>query len=57
MSRVSQVSATGATADGGHAELRVEADRSKCMGAGMCALNAPEVFDQDEDAGTRCGTR
>ena len=31
--------------------MRVEADRSLCMGAGMCALNAPEVFDQDEDEG------
>ncbi|MBS2550455.1 ferredoxin [Catenulispora sp. NL8] len=32
-------------------KLRVVADRSKCMGAGMCALNAPEVFDQDEQEG------
>lgn len=31
--------------------MRVEADRGKCMGAGMCALNAPDVFDQDEDEG------
>jgi ferredoxin len=31
--------------------MRVKADRGKCMGAGMCALNAPEVFDQDEDEG------
>ena len=31
--------------------MRVQADRSKCMGAGMCTLNAPEVFDQDEDEG------
>lgn len=31
--------------------MRVVADRAKCMGAGMCALNAPEVFDQDEDEG------
>jgi ferredoxin len=33
------------------ARMRVEADRSLCMGAGMCALNAPEVFDQDEEEG------
>ena len=33
------------------ARMRVEADRSKCVGAGMCALNAPEVFDQDEQEG------
>lgn len=31
--------------------MHVEADRGKCMGAGMCALNAPDVFDQDEDEG------
>ncbi|MEY9929285.1 ferredoxin [Catenulispora sp. GP43] len=31
--------------------MRVQADRTKCMGAGMCALNAPEVFDQDEEEG------
>lgn len=35
----------------GEARTRVEADRSLCMGAGMCALNAPEVFDQDEEEG------
>ena len=35
----------------GGVTLRVAADRSKCMGAGMCALNAPGVFDQDEDEG------
>jgi len=35
----------------GEVRMRVQADRSKCMGAGMCALNAPEVFDQDEDEG------
>ena len=29
--------------------LRVTADRDVCVGAGMCALTAPEVFDQDED--------
>jgi ferredoxin len=28
--------------------MRVEADRSVCIGAGMCALTAPGVFDQDE---------
>ncbi|MEV6561456.1 ferredoxin [Nocardia sp. NPDC051756] len=26
-------------------ELRV--DRERCIGAGMCVLTAPEVFDQD----------
>lgn len=30
--------------------MRVRADREVCVGAGMCALTAPEVFDQaDED--------
>lgn len=31
--------------------LHVSADRTKCCGAGMCALNAPEVFDQDPEEG------
>jgi ferredoxin len=30
-------------------ELRV--DRECCIGAGMCALTAPDVFDQDPDDG------
>lgn len=30
-------------------ELRV--DRERCIGAGMCALIAPAVFDQDEADG------
>ncbi|KMS71538.1 ferredoxin [Streptomyces viridochromogenes] len=29
--------------------LRV--DRARCIGAGMCALTAPEVFDQDPEDG------
>jgi ferredoxin len=28
-------------------ELRV--DRARCLGAGMCVLAAPEVFDQDDE--------
>lgn len=31
--------------------LRVDVDRERCIGAGMCALTAPEVFDQDPDDG------
>lgn len=27
------------------------ADRDRCIGAGMCAMTAPEVFDQDPDDG------
>nr|WP_202446108.1 MULTISPECIES: (4Fe-4S)-binding protein [unclassified Streptomyces] len=29
--------------------VRVTADREICVGAGLCALTAPEVFDQDDD--------
>jgi ferredoxin len=29
--------------------VRITADRSVCIGAGMCVLTAPEVFDQDDD--------
>lgn len=28
---------------------RVNADRDRCVGAGMCALTAPNLFDQDKD--------
>ncbi|QUH06067.1 ferredoxin [Saccharopolyspora erythraea] len=31
--------------------MRVEVDRERCCGAGMCALTAPEVFDQDGEDG------
>ncbi|MFB6889045.1 ferredoxin [Kitasatospora sp. NPDC056327] len=31
--------------------MEPHADRTRCIGAGMCALIAPEVFDQDEDEG------
>ncbi|MEU5579127.1 MULTISPECIES: ferredoxin [Streptomyces] len=30
-------------------ELRV--DRERCLSAGMCALTAPDVFDQDAEDG------
>ncbi|MEU9356105.1 ferredoxin [Streptomyces griseoloalbus] len=29
--------------------MRVTVDSERCVGAGQCALNAPEVFDQDDD--------
>jgi ferredoxin len=29
--------------------VKVEANREICIGAGMCLLTAPEVFDQDDD--------
>jgi ferredoxin len=31
--------------------VRVTADRDVCIGAGMCVLTAPAVFDQSEDDG------
>ncbi|WP_341273178.1 ferredoxin [Herbihabitans rhizosphaerae] len=27
------------------------ADRERCVGSGMCALTASEVFDQDDEEG------
>lgn len=32
--------------------MKISADTDVCIGAGMCALNAPEVFDQSEEDGT-----
>ncbi|GLZ76692.1 ferredoxin [Actinorhabdospora filicis] len=31
--------------------MNVEADRERCCGSGMCALTAPDVFDQDAETG------
>jgi ferredoxin len=28
---------------------RIVVDRDRCVGAGMCALTAPDVFDQDDE--------
>ncbi|GAA1570926.1 MULTISPECIES: ferredoxin [Streptomyces] len=30
---------------------RLSVDRERCIGAGMCAMTAPEVFDQDAGDG------
>jgi len=30
--------------------VRITADEGLCIGAGQCAMAAPELFDQDEDA-------
>ncbi|MFJ6698149.1 ferredoxin [Streptomyces sp. NPDC091272] len=35
----------------GGAEVTVTADRERCLGAGMCVLTAPAVFDQDTEDG------
>ncbi|ETK34691.1 ferredoxin [Microbispora corallina] len=32
--------------------MKIKADTDKCVGAGMCALSLPEVFDQSEEDGT-----
>ncbi|PZG38159.1 ferredoxin [Spongiactinospora gelatinilytica] len=32
--------------------MRIELDVERCIGAGMCALTASDLFDQDEDEGT-----
>jgi ferredoxin len=30
--------------------MKIVADRDRCIGAGMCVMNAPDVFDQDDDS-------
>jgi ferredoxin len=32
--------------------VKVHVDHERCRGAGLCALTAPEVFDQDDTDGT-----
>lgn len=32
--------------------MKIKADTEVCVGAGMCVLTLPEVFDQSEDDGT-----
>jgi len=32
--------------------VKVIVDQPKCVSAGNCVANAPEVFDQDEDDGS-----
>ncbi|GAA3092805.1 ferredoxin [Streptosporangium carneum] len=32
--------------------MKVQTDTHRCIGAGMCALTVPEVFDQNEEDGT-----
>ncbi len=31
--------------------MRVTVDRERCASAGMCALTAPDIFDQDDHDG------
>ncbi|MFI9639173.1 ferredoxin [Micromonospora sp. NPDC051925] len=32
--------------------MRVRADRGVCVGAGLCVLRLPGMFDQNDDDGT-----
>ncbi|MEU7864383.1 ferredoxin [Nonomuraea sp. NPDC049141] len=32
--------------------MRIAADTTRCIGAGMCAFTSPEIFDQNEQDGT-----
>ncbi|WP_369201228.1 ferredoxin [Streptomyces sp. PU-14G] len=32
--------------------MKITGDRDVCVGSGLCALHAPELFDQNEDDGT-----
>jgi ferredoxin len=32
--------------------MRVHADTEKCVGAGQCAMVAPQIFDQNDEDGT-----
>jgi len=31
--------------------MHITIDQSRCIGAGQCVLNAPDIFDQREDDG------
>ncbi|MFF2012624.1 ferredoxin [Streptomyces sp. NPDC058195] len=41
--------------------MQIQADTRRCVGAGMCALTAPDLFDQSQHDGTvvllRAGVR
>ncbi|MHB6904036.1 ferredoxin [Streptomyces sp. DB-54] len=32
--------------------MHIQADTERCIGAGMCALTAPDLFDQSDHDGT-----
>ncbi|MEV0182269.1 ferredoxin [Streptomyces sp. NPDC050625] len=32
-----------------HSDIEIDIDRDVCIGAGQCALAAPNVFTQDDD--------
>jgi ferredoxin len=29
--------------------VKIAVDRDRCIGSGMCAMTAPDIFDQDPD--------
>lgn len=29
--------------------MKITVERDRCIGAGQCVLNAPELFDQDDE--------
>ncbi|MFJ6615725.1 ferredoxin [Streptomyces sp. NPDC091289] len=31
--------------------MKVHVDRDRCIGAGLCVMSAPNIFDQGEDDG------
>ena len=31
------------------ADVKITVERGRCIGAGQCLLNAPELFDQDDE--------
>ncbi|GGS43491.1 ferredoxin [Streptomyces violaceus] len=37
------------TDEAGRESARIRVDRDRCVGGGMCALVAPDVFTQDDD--------
>jgi len=30
-------------------DVKITVERDRCIGAGQCVLNAPELFDQDDE--------
>lgn len=41
--------ASTASRSTGECPVKITVDRDACIGAGMCALTAPHLFDQDDN--------